>query len=189
MSCPAGFEVGLSNTCRVICPTDYKYIQEAGIEKCVSTTNNNYSVRLQAIPNTSSTTAFSDEQSRFLTEFIKVTKKARQDQDALHNATQDDVAAHHEQIRSAHGVAGAYAEAIETLKPLRPPTQPTDDIMLAKLSIRDLSARDVRSIQICLFFIVIALFEYLLLPVSFVHGVAFFTLCVGFSLAIYLYNR
>jgi hypothetical protein len=193
MSCPAGFEVGLSNTCRVICPPDYKYIQEAGVEKCVSTTNNNYSVRLQPIPNTSSTTAFSDEQSRFLTEFIKVVKKAQQDQDAQAKlqavSSSNDVAAHHEQIRSTHGVAGAYTEAIAELKPLRPPTQPTDDIMLAKLSIRDLSAQDIRSIQICLFFIVIALFEYLLFPASIVHGVAFFTLCVGFSLAIYLYNR
>lgn len=189
MSCPSGFEEGLSSTCRVVCPADYKYIQDAGIEKCVSTANNSYSVRLQAIPKGSSATAFSDEQSRFLAEFIKVTKKVKKDQDALNAATRDDVAAHYEQIRSAHGVAGAYAEAIETLKPLRPPTQPNQDIMQAKLDIRELSAQDIRSIQICLFFVVISLFEYLLLPPSVVHGVAFFTMCTGFSLAIYLRNR
>jgi hypothetical protein len=104
-------------------------------------------------------------------------------------SSNNDVTAHHEQIRSTHGLAGTYAEAIAELKPLRPPTQPNTDIMLAKLSIRDMSAQDIRTLQICLFFVVIALLEYILFPSSFVHGVAFFTLCVGFSLAIYLRNR
>jgi hypothetical protein len=189
MSCPSGFEEGLSNTCRVVCPPDYKYIQDSGVERCVSAANNNYFVKLQAIPKGSSATAFTEEQSRFLTEFIKLTKKIKKDQDALRKATNNDVVAHHETIRSTNGLAGAYTEAIETLKPLRPPTQPHEDIMLAKLSIRELSEQDVRALQICLFFVIIALFEYLLLPASFVHGVAFFTLCVGFSLAIYLRNR
>lgn len=91
---------------------------------------------------------------------------------------------------SAHeGVSSTYAEAIAELKPLRPPTQPNVDIASAKLDIKQLAAMDIRTIQICLFFVVLALFEYLFLPPSIVHGVAFFTLCVGFSLAIYLSKR
>lgn len=86
-------------------------------------------------------------------------------------------------------VSSAYAEAIADLKPLRPPTQPNQDIKLAKLDIKELAAMDVRTIQICLFFVLIALLEYMFLPASIVHGVAFFTLCVGFSLAIYLSKR
>jgi hypothetical protein len=89
---------------------------------------------------------------------------------------------------SANELAGAYAKAITTLRPFRPPTQPNEDIMDAKLSIKSILAQDVRTIQICLFFVVIALLEYMVLPSSVVHGIAFFTLCVGFSIAIYLSN-
>ena len=193
MSCPAGFEVGMSNTCRVTCPVDYKYINEAGTEKCVSTTDNRYFVRLQLVPQSSSTTAFSDEQARFLTDLIAVTKRARKDQqdaDKLNEVSSDsDVVAHHAAIRSTTGVTDAYSEAIDTLTPLRPPTQPHRDIMNERLSIKDISAKDIRILQICLFFVVLCLFEYVLFPSSIVHGVAFFTMCVGLSLAFYLYNR
>jgi hypothetical protein len=193
MSCPPGFEVGLANTCRVICPADFKYIQTGNTEKCVAASDNRYFVMLQDIPQGASATAFSDEQARFLAGIIEVAGKVKKEQDALAKlrtvSSDGDVSAHHQQIKSTHGVAGAYAEAISTLKPLRPPTQPTDDIMNTKLSIRDLSARDIRTLQICLFFVVLALFEYMLFPASIVHGLAFFTLCVGFSLAIYLSNK
>lgn len=87
------------------------------------------------------------------------------------------------------GVSSTYAEAIADLKPLRPPTQPNVDIETAKLDIKNLVAMDIRTIQICLFFVVLAVLEYFFLPSSIVHGVAFFTLCVGFSLAIYLSKR
>ena len=192
MSCPVGFEVAASGSCRVTCPADYKYIQDAGVEKCVAAADNRYFVKLQDIPRGASATAFSDEQARFLSEFIKVSKKVQSDQAAsakLQSVSDADVVAHHDSIRSTHGVAGAYAEAIADLKPLRPPTQPTTDIMDAKLDIKNMAALDVRTLQICLFFVVIALFEYFILPTSVVHGVAFLTLCIGFSLAIYLSKR
>jgi hypothetical protein len=82
-----------------------------------------------------------------------------------------------------------YTEALAELQPLRPRTQPYADIESARLDIKKLEAIDMRPIQICLFFIVLALLEYLFLPPSVVHGVAFMTLCVGLSLAIYLSNR
>jgi len=192
MSCPTGFEVGLSNTCRVTCPADFKYIQESGVEKCVASEDNKYFMKLQAIPQGSSSTAFSDEQSRFLAGFITLKNKIQKDHEAaekLRQMSDSDVVAHHDQIRSSHGVADAYTEAIETLKPLRPPTQPHKDILNERLSIKDISAKDLRILQICLFFVVICLLEYALFPASIVHGIAFFTMCVGLSLAIYLSNR
>lgn len=192
MSCPAGFEVGLSNTCRVTCPADFKYIQESGTEKCVAASDNKYYMSLQAIPQGSSTTAFSDEQARFLAGFITLKKKIQADHEAaekLRTLTNADLVAHHDQIRSSHGLTDAYSEAIETLKPLRPPTQPHVDIMNEQLSIKEISAKDLRILQICLFFVVICLLEYALFPSSVVHGVAFLTMCVGLSLAIYLSNR
>jgi len=185
MSCPAGFEVGLSSTCRVVCPASYKYINDAGDEKCVSASNNKYYVKLQRVPTGSSATAFSDEQARFLADFIKVTKKVQEDLEAA-AAKSAQAVTPRDSGASSNGVAGAYAEAVVELRPFRPPTQPTEDIMNAKLSIKNLLAKDVRTIQICLFFVVIALLEYLVLPASVVHGIAFFTLCVGFSIAIYL---
>jgi hypothetical protein len=87
------------------------------------------------------------------------------------------------------GVKRAYAETIEVLKPLRPPTKPHVDIESARLDIRDLEAINLRIIQICLLFVLIALLEYFILPTSIVHGVAFMTLCVGFAAAIYLSTK
>jgi hypothetical protein len=189
MSCPAGFEVGINNTCRITCPSDYKYLQSSSGDKCVASNDNRYSITLQAVPQGSSTKAFSDEQSRFITEVIKTTQKAQKDADALTSKTVESAVYAHDQIRSTNDVAGTYAEAIAELKPLRPPTQPHQDIMLERLSIDKLNAQDIRTLQICLFFIVITLFEYLVLPAEIVHGAAFFTLCVGTSVAIYLSNR
>jgi hypothetical protein len=88
-----------------------------------------------------------------------------------------------------YGVSSTYAEAIAELKPLRPPTQPSVDVANAKLDIKELAAMDIRTLQICLFFVVLTLFGYIFLPASIAHGFAFFTLCVGFSLAIYLSKR
>jgi len=189
MSCPAGFEVGINNTCRITCPSDYKYLQSSSGDRCVAANDNRYSITLQAIPQGSSTKAFSDEQSRFITEVIKTTQKAQKDADALTSKTVESAVYAHDQIRSTNDVAGTYAEAISELKPFRPPTQPHQDIMLERLSIDKLNAQDIRTLQICLFFMVIALFEYMVLPPDVVHGTAFFTLCVGASLAIYLSNR
>ena len=187
MSCPSGFEAALNNGCRITCPTDFKYIQDQGVEKCVSSLDNRYSLRLQVIPQSGNLTAFVEEQSRFLTDFIILSKKIQEDQAKATEAassppTDVEVKAHDE-------VSMAYAEAIETLKPLRPPTQPHVDIETARLDIKTLEGLDLRVLQICLFFVVIAFLEYLLLPSSVVHGVAFLTLCVGFSAAIYLSNK
>lgn len=192
MACPVGFEVGLSNTCRVTCPADFKYIQESGTEKCVSAADNKYYLTLQLIPQGSSPTAYSDEQARFLSAFITLKKKIQTDHEAgekLRQVSNDDVVAHHDKIKSSHGVTDAYSEAIDILKPFRPPTQPHRDIMNERLSIKEISAKDLRILQICLFFVVICLLEYVLFPSSVVHGLAFLTMCVGLSLAIYLSNR
>ena len=187
MSCPAGFEAGLSSSCRVECPASYKYINDGGNERCVSAASNKYYVKLQQVPKGASASAFSDEQARFLAEFITVTKKVQADLAAA-TAKKSQTVAPRDTSESSNEVAGMYAEANAALRPFRPPTQPKEDIMNAKLSIKNILAKDVRTIQICLFFVVIALLEYLLLPASVVHGIAFFTLCVGFSIAIYLSN-
>lgn len=189
MSCPSGFEVGLSSTCRITCPPDFKYINEAGVERCVSTTDNRYSVRLQPIPQGTTSQAFANEQARFLTDFITLTGRIRADQATQSAVQTNEVAAAHEKLKSSNQLADVYSEAINTLKPLRPPTQPHLDIMNAKLEIGKISSEDIRVLQICLFFVVITLFEYILLPSSVVHGLAFFTMCVGLSIAIYLSNR
>jgi hypothetical protein len=182
MSCPSGFEATVGDACRIACPPDFKYIQEADNEKCMSISDNRYFLRLQKIPKTASLTVFTEEQARFFTDFIGLTRRIAKDKE-------DEEEKSRESVMANDGVAAAYAEAIEELKPLRPPTQPTVDIKDAQLSIREISAVSLKTLQICLFFVVIAFLEYFLLPPSIVHGVAFFTLCVGFSLAIYLSNK
>lgn len=193
MSCPSGFDIGVANTCRVACPTDYKYISDQGVEKCVSGKDNRYSVKLQPVAQGADNSVFTAEQSRFLTDFIVVTKQVQKDKDAADRlaseSSDSDVQANHGRIQSSAGLTNAYSEAIATLKPLRPPTQPQVDIMNERLSIKEMSAKDIRVLQICLFFVVLCLFEYMLFSAETVHGIAFITMCVGLSLAIYLSNR
>jgi hypothetical protein len=182
MDCPLGFEATVGDACRIACPPDFKYIQDSGTEKCVAVSANRYFLRLQKVPKNASATVFTEEQARFLTDFISLNRRIVKDKE-------DEEAEAREAVKANDGVAAAYAEALEELKPLRPPTQPTVDIKNAQLSIREISAVSLKTLQICLFFVVIAFLEYFLLPPSIVHGVAFFTLCVGFSLAIYLSNK
>jgi hypothetical protein len=118
-----------------------------------------------------------------------LTGRIRADQATQSAVQTNEVAAAHEKLKSSNQLADVYSEAIETLKPLRPPTQPNVDIMNAKLEIGKISKENIQVLQVCLFFIVIALFEYVILPSSIVHGIAFFTMCVGLSIAIYLSNR
>ena len=179
MSCPSGFEKASGrDVCIITCPTDFKTIRDDGIDKCVAMSNNQYFIQLREVAQAARPTEFLDEQARFLKSYIALTKRMN----TPAPTTNDTVHAH-------DGVASAYAEAIETLKPLRPPTQPSVDVETAKLDIKKLEGLNLRIIQICLFFVVIALLEYFLLPTSIVHGVAFLTLCVGFSLAIYLSSK
>ena len=193
MSCPSGFDTGVADTCRVTCPTDYKYISDQGVEKCVSSRDNRYFVKLQPVAHGADRSVFTAEQSRFLTDFIVVTKQVQKDQAAAERlaaeSSDTDVQANYGRIQSSAGLTNAYSEAIETLKPLRPPTQPNIDIMNERLSIKEMSAKDIRTLQICLFFVVICLLEYMLFSAEIVHGIAFITMCVGLSLAIYLSNR
>ena len=77
-------------------------------------------------------------------------------------------------------------ETTDTLKTMRPPTQPHADIALARKSIVKAAATNLHVIQLSLFTILLALLEYLLLPAEYAHGVAFLTLCVGTSAGIYL---
>lgn len=193
MSCPSGFDTGVADTCRVTCPPDYKYISDQGVEKCVSSRDNRYFVKLQAVAHGADRSVFTAEQSRFLTDFIVVTKQVQKDQAAAERlaaeSSDTDVQANYGRIQSSAGLTNAYSEAIETLKPLRPPTQPNIDIMNERLSIKEMSAKDIRTLQICLFFVVICLLEYMMFSAEIVHGIAFITMCVGLSLAIYLSNR
>jgi hypothetical protein len=193
MSCPSGFETALQDSCRVQCPTDYKYVDDPDGERCVSTYDNSVGIRLQKIPQNSTQQAFIEEQARFLSEFIKATRRLHEKMlENLSKAAlskQDGGVNGYENLKSQFDAADAYARAINELKPFRPATQPNVDIKNERLSILELTSKDIRRVQICLFFIIITLFEYLLLPPAIAHGAALFTLCVGLSLAIYLSNR
>jgi hypothetical protein len=82
----------------------------------------------------------------------------------------------------------SYAEASAALQPLRTQSRPPADIAKAETDIEKEAMIDIRALQICLFFVVLALLEYFILPSYIVHGAAFLTLCVGVATAIYLTN-
>lgn len=175
----------MNSGCRITCPPEFKYVQDGGQQKCVSTTDNRYYLPIQNIPQGASATSFTDEQARFLTNFIELMKTISTEQLRAAAALAEPGTS----IQAHDGVSQAYAETIEILTPLRPPTQPVADIESTKLSIASFTALDLRTLQICLIFIIFAILEYFILPSSIVHGVAFLTLCVGFAAAIYLSNK
>jgi hypothetical protein len=80
-----------------------------------------------------------------------------------------------------------YREAANSVKPLRPPTAPAEDIQKVRSDILNpVQAPGVLYIQICLFIIFLCMLAYLVMPTSYAHGVSFLLLCVALSIGIFL---
>jgi hypothetical protein len=80
-----------------------------------------------------------------------------------------------------------YKEAIDAVKPLRPPTAPAEDIQKVRTDILNPQQRpSVLYIQICLFIVFLCMLSYLLMPADYAHGFVFLLLCVALSIGIFL---
>uniref|UniRef100_A0A6C0J2P1 Uncharacterized protein n=1 Tax=viral metagenome TaxID=1070528 RepID=A0A6C0J2P1_9ZZZZ len=191
MSCPSGFEPGLGESCHVICPDGFKYLQAAGTESCVSKDDNKYSLHLQGFPTNANPHSFLEEQSRMQADLA--TLMAKMQADAASKAKlvemQADgrtIIADHEIIQSQSAAIDELNTAINNLKPIRPPTQPHEDIEIQKQKIRMIDNSDMLLVQIAIFVVFLCLVEYIVLSAPYSHYTAFLTLCIGIAAGIYL---
>lgn len=77
-------------------------------------------------------------------------------------------------------------EVTESLKPFRPPTQPSSDIEQERQSILRVAQHNLLLIQVVLFLIVLSMLSYLFLSFELANGITFLLLCVGVALGFFL---
>jgi len=96
------------------------------------------------------------------------------------------IIADHEIIQSQSAAIDELNTAINNLKPIRPPTQPHEDIEIQKQKIRMIDNSDMLLVQIAIFVVFLCLVEYIVLSAPYSHYTAFLTLCIGIAAGIYL---
>lgn len=79
-------------------------------------------------------------------------------------------------------------EAVQELKPLRPPTAPASDIAIARKDILESSAPNFLLIQVELAIVILCLLAYVFLPLDYAPGVAVLLLSVGVAVGIFLWK-
>ncbi len=79
-------------------------------------------------------------------------------------------------------------EAVDELKPLRPPTAPASDLAQARKDILESSAPNFLLIQVELAIVVLCLLAYSFLPLDYAPGVSVLLLSVGVAVGIFLWK-
>lgn len=203
VKCPSDFEDAGNSMCRYKCPSGYKFIQEGGGQpnRCVYATNNSYSVNLQQVPIKASPDAFNQERNRFYDDQVKTEEQRRVDIDAKENVRQasrlqnmrvkehDSIRAQYAGYRSVVDAKNEIKKTKDSLRPMRPPTQPYSDIEKERRDILKIVSEKLVIAQVALFTILICAAEYMLLPSEYSHKLAFLTLCVGLSVGIFLSRK
>lgn len=197
-TCPQGFEVGLLSSCYAKCPAGFKYVQEAGLQKCVHVMRNNKSFDLFTLPLGAGSQVYQDELARVATESERVKGEVRteEQQERDLNAFQDQKqrqVQEYSRIQSEYAVYNSGTSALKviqevtnSLKPFRPPTAPSSDLEKERKAITEIEKQNLFYVQAALLLVVLALLSYVLLPTDVAHGVAFLLLCVGISLGFFL---
>jgi hypothetical protein len=80
----------------------------------------------------------------------------------------------------------AITAVTETIKPMRPPTAPAEDIHKERSAILRGSSPNFLLFQIVLVILLICLLVYVFVPVEYAHGIAFLLLSVGIAVGIFL---
>lgn len=206
LSCPAGFEPGAFLSCRVQCPQDFKYTMSGTAPnsggQCVYLQDNSVTVDLMSLPMVSAGQPIPDgygqEQARFTTALIAARAKAATNADtksqvALLNTQRSVQAADYSRIQteyagysSAMGTRDVIREVSNSIKPFRPPTAPAEDINKERKAILETAKKDMMFIQIALFIVVLVLVNYIVLPASIAHMIAFLLVVVGIAFGFFL---
>jgi len=199
-SCPKDFDQGTGFSCHHQCPDQFKYVQQQNplSESCVYISNNEFSFHLKGLPipnpKQPEPIAFEQERKRVKDEVANILnnlpvvdtignlKKDEEKRIIDHEAIQTEYAA----FSSAAGAANDIKNTSDSLRVMRPKTAPDSDYERERQAILNIIKHKLIVIQVALFTVVICLIEYLVIPASYVHGVALLTLCVGGAVGIYL---
>ena len=206
VSCPEDFERGVGFSCRMKCPQGFKYAQEGGdtgpfVEKCVFSTNNDYSVQVRSLPlfekGQPEPPEYEPERKRFAEEM-----KALNERIQLEGPVQDKITSFRDQrtedvnkynriqsqyanYSSAGEVAKKIKEVNDSLKPMRPPLAGSE-VNLERRKLLETSQPNMLVIQVALAVAVLSLLTYIFLPPNSAHIVAFLLLSVGIAVGIFL---
>lgn len=194
-------------SCHVKCPGEFKYSQEGGgssplVEKCVIATDNSYSVELKALPgllpNRPVPSYYQTELSRFNSELDAVRSRyidERPIQDAIASArfeneskelTHRQIQSEYASYNSAGGATKQIEEAMEKLKPLRPPVAPAEDLSLERRKLLGDRAPSMLLIQVCLFILFLCLLAYAFAPITYANYAVLLLLSTGVAVGIFL---
>jgi hypothetical protein len=93
----------------------------------------------------------------------------------------------HDAIRSQYAeYRTAIKDVSDSLKPMRPPTAPANDLAEERKSILASSAPNFLIVQVALGILVLCLVFYVMLPIEVAHGLALLLLSVGIAVGIFL---
>lgn len=198
--CPPDFEPDVNSTCRMKCPTGFKYLQASGGEtdKCVYESDNRYTVDIQSIPRGASGPAFTEERNRFYQRLYLVQGKIQDDIEARKkfNFLKSELPGYENQYKAFKTSYAGYnsmqknvdmlTQTIQDLKPMRSETAPGSELEKERKKIIDLSYWKTRVVQVALLTVLVCLVVYLVVPVPLAHGIAFLIACVGIAVGIFL---
>jgi hypothetical protein len=194
-SCPAGFQIGTAaDLCRMVCPPGFKYLNNAGVEKCVYNPDNQYTLHLQQFPMNSNPGTFDAEKTRFTDDYAALFDRIQSDQAA---AAQTDAAestgtvlvAAHDAATTNAGLLDAMDRTIAALKPKRPPTQPQEDVNASVSQIfKDQTSTDLLVIQVAFFTVFLCLLSFVFLPVVLAQYAVVLLLSAGIAIGYYLWT-
>lgn len=203
MPCPSDFEVGLTGSCHMRCPTDFNYLQTGREEKCIHSITPSYTIPVVSLPELNDITVAEPEQyiqerRRFRDEFESMLVAIRRDDDAR-KAMEDVKSENSGYVTKYNRIQSEYAsvnaaidseneikKVSDSLKTLRSKTQPVSDMERERRAILDTSSRNILLVQIALFILVLSLLSYLIIPANYAHMVVFLLLCVGIATGIFL---
>jgi hypothetical protein len=201
--CPSDFQTSTNSTCQYRCPTGYKYGQGSSgeLDRCIYESNNEYSVPLQKIPVTSEAVEFDAERKRFNDELRSLQSTIHTDEEARNKLSRqtgvyEKNALKYDVIKSQYAGFSAIQDAAksmeattQSLKPMRPPTQPYSDIEKERRTILEIVSEKIVLAQVALITVLLCAAEYLILPADYAHKLSFLTLSVGIAVGIFLTRK
>lgn len=201
-SCPSGFEQGFGGTCRVLCPSDFKYTMAGFWGRCVYRQDNSVYFDLRPVQGLRAgmreTPAYAQERARVEADALSArtkvsTNNVNRSQFGLANANRTGQMADYSRIQNEYagyatsgGVLRTIKQVNNSLKPFRPPTSPASDIEIERKAILSISNRHLLIAQVALFVAVIVLLVYALIPGTVAHTVAFVVLVCGIASGFFL---
>lgn len=185
------------------CPEDFKYMSNGfpPSGRCVYKTENDLFVSLNTLPRprpNEGMAPYTTETKRVDIAIENIRKAARERQEKraavdgydrekrIRGVQFNQLQSEYATITMARRTAEAIRDTNTSLKELRPPTAPGDDIEHERQAIQKIVSRRILLLQIVLAILVLSLVAYLVMPVTYAHGIVFLLLCVGIAVGIFL---